>query len=268
MRLPLLALAGSVLLGGPLSAQGTDVLRAGLGIPDVPVERSGAASPAVTIGSPTGFGADGGIAFAGVGLQARTRYTTDPDAGLVAGVGLGDARRTIGLELAATSYSIGRRHAPGAVGSLSFKVHRILPGSVGLAVGMENAVHWGDTDAGRSAYAAATRVFRLNQDPRVRFGAVALTAGAGNGRFRSERDVNADRKTITPFGSVALFVAQPVTVIADWTGQDLMVGTSFVPLRRIPLVFTPGVADLVHRAGDGARFVLGIGYGLRFRTPF
>jgi len=186
----------------------------------------------------------------------------------VAGVGLGDARRTVGLELAATSYSIGRRHAPGAVGSVSFKVHRILPGAVGLAVGVENVVNWGDSDAGRSVYGAASRVFRINQDPRMRLGAFALTVGAGNGRFRSERDVNTDQGTITPFGSVAFFIAQPVTVIADWTGQDLVVGTSFVPLRKVPLVFTPGIADLTHRAGDGARFVMGVGYGLRFRGPF
>jgi hypothetical protein len=269
MRLPLLALVGGVLLAGPLRAQGEspDALRAGLQIPLVPVERADGATPAVTVSSPSGYGADGGLAFAGAGFQERTRFTNTRDAALVVGLGLGDARRTVGLEVAATSYSLGRRHAPGAVGSVSFKLHRMLPGAVAVAGGVENAVHWGDTDAGRSVYGSVSHLFLLNGDPRLRFGAVVLTAGAGNGRFRTEHDVETGKKTISPFGSLALFVARPVTVVADWTGQDLAVGTSFVPFQRVPLVITPALADLTHRAGDGARFVLGVGYGIRFRSP-
>jgi hypothetical protein len=267
---PFLLLAGSLLLAGPLAAQsgGRDTLRARLGITSVPVTREGGTSPAVSISSPTGYGADAGLAFAGVGFQQRTRYTNLKDAAIVAGLGLGDARRLVGLEAAVTSYSLGRRHAPGEVGSVSFKLHRLLPADFAVAAGVENVVHWGDTDAGRSPYAALSRVFLLNDDPRVRFGALVVSAGVGGGRFRSERDVQQDRRVASPFASAALFVAEPVTVVADWTGQDLAAGVSFLPIRRLPLVFTPAVADLTHRAGDGPRFILGIGYGLRCRTPF
>jgi hypothetical protein len=267
---PQLLLAGSLLLAGPLAAQSprADTLRARLGITSVPVTREGGTSPAVSISSPTGYGADAGLAFAGLGFQQRTRFTNLKDAAVVAGLGLGDARRLVGLELAVTSYSLGRRHAPGAVGSASFKVHRLLPADVAVSAGVENVVHWGDTDAGRSPYVALSRDFVLSDDPRMRFGALVLNAGVGGGRFRSERDVERNRKVVSPFGSAALFVAEPVTVVADWTGQDLVAGVSFLPIQRLPLVFTPAMADLTRRAGDGPRFILGIGYGLRYRMPF
>ncbi|MDB4947882.1 MAG: putative S-layer protein [Gemmatimonadetes bacterium] len=268
MRLSRLLLAGCVLLPGPLAAQDGDALRARLGITTVPVTREGGTSPAVSISTPTGYGADGGLAFAGVGFQERTRYTNVRDAAAVVGFGVGDSRRLLGLEVAATTYSLGRRHAPGKVGSVTFKLHRLLPADFAVAAGVENVAHWGDTDAGRSPYAALSRLFVLNDDPRRRFGALVLSAGVGGGRFRSEDDVQAQRHRASPFGSAALFIAEPVTVVADWTGQDLAVGTSFLPFQHVPLVFTPALADLTRRAGDGPRFILGVGYGLRYRTPF
>jgi hypothetical protein len=34
------------------------------------------------------------------------------------------------------------------------------------------------------------------------------------------------------------------------------------------VVVTVGLADLTGTAGDGARFILSLGYGLAFRQPF
>jgi hypothetical protein len=63
---------------------------------------------------------------------------------------------------------------------------------------------------------------------------------------------------------VGVRLAEPISFIADWTGQDLTIGTSIAPLRRIPVVITPAVADVTGNAGDGARFILGIGLGYTF----
>ncbi|MBO1349159.1 MAG: hypothetical protein EBE86_018005 [Hormoscilla sp. GUM202] len=52
--------------------------------------------------------------------------------------------------------------------------------------------------------------------------------------------------------------------IAEWTGQDLTVGISVVPFQNLPLVITPAVTDITGNAGDGSRFILGIGYGFSF----
>jgi hypothetical protein len=66
------------------------------------------------------------------------------------------------------------------------------------------------------------------------------------------------------FGSAALRVAQPVNLIVEWTGQDMNVGASISPIPGVPLVITPAAADITGTAGDGTRFILGVGYGIRF----
>ncbi len=70
--------------------------------------------------------------------------------------------------------------------------------------------------------------------------------------------------SVNVFGSVGLRVAETVSLIADWTGQDLTIGASIAPFRNLPLVITPAVADITDNAGDGARFILGVGYNFRF----
>ena len=53
--------------------------------------------------------------------------------------------------------------------------------------------------------------------------------------------------------------------IVNWSGQDLNLGFSVVPLRAFPMVVVPAVLDGTGRAGDGARFGISaaIGYDLR-----
>jgi hypothetical protein len=268
---PALPLAAALLLAAVTAAAAQtpdtlplDSLRDALRLPELATHARGGYAPAPTISTPTAYGADWGQQFFGASYQERTRFTDLQDAAFAAGLGFGDARRWVGLEVAVTSYSVRRDGGPFATGGVSFKLHRLLPGGAAVAVGVENVTSWGGSDAGRSPYAVASKIFRLNDDPRRRLGAVVATAGVGTGRFRSEDDIAADEDTPTPFGSVALVVAEPVSVIANWTGQELAVGTSFLPFRRLPLVFTPALTDLTHRAGDGARFVLGIGYGFRY----
>jgi hypothetical protein len=223
--------------------------------------RGSVISPGLTIGVPSGFGADWGDAFVGVGIQHRTRTLRNADAGVVVGFGLGDAQRLVGLELAITSYGTVRSCCRGA---LSAKVHRVLPGDVSVAVGVENGAILGVSDAGTSLYAAGSKVFLLRDDPGSFLGTLAVTAGAGNGRFRRERDILIDRETISPFGSVGVRVAPPASVVASWTGQDLVAGVSIVPFRRIPLFVTPAVADLTREP----RFLLGLGYGFSYGSLF
>jgi hypothetical protein len=218
-------------------------------------------TPGMTIGVPSGFGADFGDAFAGVAFQYRTRTFRNADGGAVVGFGLGDAQRLVGVELAVTSYGTVRSCCRGG---LSVKVHRVLPGDVSLAVGMENAAIVGLSDAGRSLYVAGSRVFLLRNDPASFLGSLALTAGAGNGRFRSERDILEDRETISPFGSVGVRVLPQASVVTSWTGHDLVAGVSIIPLRRVPLFVTPAVADLTREP----RFILGVGYGLNYGSLF
>lgn len=223
--------------------------------------------PAGSVSVPTAFGVETGEFFVGAAYQGRTRYTDEDDAALVFGIGVG-SRRVVALEAAVTSFSTIRGDGPGADGGLSLKLHRALPHQTGIAVGWENGVQWGQTDADETLYAVATRIVHLRADPTTPFSTAVATLGLGTGRFRPEDAVADGRETVGVFGAVGVRVTEPVSAVADWTGQDLNVALSITPIRRVPLVVTPGVADITGTAGDGARFILSVGYGMGFRLPF
>ena len=229
--------------------------------------RGSLAAPAIAIGVPTGFGADWGDAFLGLGLQSRSRYAEKVDGGAVAGIGLGDARRLVGLEVAVSQYGTFRSCCRGG---LSLKAHRLLPGATGIAVGWENVTGWGDlpggaenahfTDGGSSVYGAVSRVFFLDRHGPSAYRTVTATVGAGNGRFRRESDILDEREAVNPFASLAVRFIEPASVAASWTGQDLNAGISVVPHPRIPIGFIVGAADLTTRP----RLIAGAGFGFSY----
>lgn len=226
--------------------------------------------PAGSITTPTAFGNDLGQGFVGVGLQGRTRFTDEADAAVVAGVGLGN-KRILGLEAAVTSYSTfsDRGGTFGEVGALSVRAHRVIAEDFAVAAGWENLVHWGDTDAGESRYVVASRIFRNGIDPAEPFSATVISMGVGDGRFRWLEDVEDEVDRVNFFMSVGMRLHTNASAIVDWTGQDLNLALSVMPLgRRIPLVITPGAADVLGYAGDGVRPILAAGYNFTFAHPF
>lgn len=227
----------------------------------------GRTSPGTSSGSPVGFGANWGDGFVGASYQQRTRFTEVDDGALVAGVGLGNSRDLIGGEVALTSFST-LRSDPLQVVAVSLKLHRAFRDDYGVAVGWESAffLSSNEGDGGSSLYVAASKVW-----PQVwwqPFTKVTTTVGLGNGRFRSEEDVRVDKETVNPFGSIGVQLWEPMSFIADWTGQDLTLAMSIVPFVRFPLVITPAVTDITGTAGDGARFIISAGTGFDFaRLP-
>ena len=227
-------------------------------------------APGSSSGTPTAYGADWGDVFAGVGFQARMRYVSDTlplrkkaDGAADFGFGLGDAESWLGIELNVSSFSTVRsgffHHS-----TLSFKVHRDLPGNVAIAYGWEDAIRTKGTDGWTSMYGVLTAGIPLLDNSIGAFSWLTVSAGAGNGRFQREAAFYARENHLNPFGSVGLRVIPAMSVIADWTGQDLMLGASIVPFSRIPFFITPSVADVTGSAGDGARFVMGLGLDFDF----
>ncbi|MCT7971726.1 hypothetical protein [Laspinema olomoucense] len=214
--------------------------------------------------SPTAFGPGLGQFFWGAGFQNRTRFTDSADGTISTGFGLGNPRRTVGLQTTVTVLDLmsNRNDDDGFMkrGSISFKLHRLLPNNFAVAVGVENAIVWGFTDAGTSTYGVVSKTFSLRENTEEPFSRVTVSLGVGNGRFRFEDDFNNDVNTVNVFGSVGVRVHPQVSAIADWSGQDLTLAASIVPFKNIPLVFTPAIADITGSAGDGARFRLGVGY--------
>jgi hypothetical protein len=220
-------------------------------------------SPGFSIYVPTGFGGDRNTGFVSASYQERGRFSDIDDVGLGFGVGLGDSRKAVGVELSYTLASFGRNRDFGS-GGFNVKVHRQLPGDVGVAVGWNGFLNIGDeNNFEQSLYGVATKIIRTQEKLDSPFSRVAVTLGVGGGQFRTEEAVFDGDDEISVFGSVAVRAVKSASIIAEWTGQDFGVGVSVAPFPNIPLVITPALRDITG-AGDGTRFVVGTGFSFKF----
>ncbi|MEM8642829.1 MAG: hypothetical protein AAGG51_29030 [Cyanobacteria bacterium P01_G01_bin.54] len=219
-----------------------------------------AAAPGVTVITPSAYGASQGTVSLGLGFQARTRFTEQADGVLGIKLGLGEPQKHIGAEVGLVFVDL---DDPGE-GFLTLKLHKQLPGQLNLAVGVTGAGSFGETDAGTSVYGVLTQRITLAADPQQAWSQLDLSLGLGNGQFRSEDQVQRDEEAVGIFGAAAVRVTEPLSAIAEWTGQDLTLGFSWVPFAEIPLVITPALTDLTGNAGDGTRFILGASYSAEF----
>jgi hypothetical protein len=218
--------------------------------------------PGSSAGSTGAWGASWGDVFAGVGFQARARYSSKPDGSGSFGFGLGDPTRDIGLEVAVSSVST-LRQGVGTNGTVSLKVHRVLPAGYGIAVGFENVANWGGPDGGSSLYGVVSHTITLRSRGDLPFGSIAWNAGVGNSRYLTEQALSEGKTGVNAFASMGLRIHERASLMTDWTGQDLVAGISFVPFRRSPLVMSAALADLTGYAGDGPRLIASAGFGAR-----
>jgi len=224
-----------------------------------------AGSPALTLSNPSGFGADHFRGFLGVGFQATKRGVPGADGLVTVGLGVGDARRAVGVQISYTIANLGiqRDRAPGS-GGFNVKLHHQFPNGLSVAAGWEGfAIVGGPVDFKNTIYGAVTQIIRTRSNIQTPLSRVALTVGVGSGRFRSEADFDNKVNSVNVFGSAAVRIVEPVSAVVEWTGQDLAIGMSIVPFKNIPFVITPAVRDLVG-VETGPRFVLGAGISFQF----
>ncbi|MBI4886145.1 MAG: hypothetical protein HY824_03550 [Acidobacteria bacterium] len=217
-------------------------------------------APGTSSGSPSGFGAAWRDGFVGGGSQ-QGRGGTDYDGSMAFGFGLGNAKDAVGLEVVVASLGTFRSGLYER-SAFSFKAHHAVSASASIALGVENAFATGggdDTDP--SVFVAGTRVLSFPESP---FKQVTISGGIGNGRFRFQKDFEADKKTINFFGSVGATFHEQASAFADWGGQDMTVGLSLVPIKAFPVILTPAIADLTGQNGNDPRFSLGFGIGMKF----
>lgn len=219
------------------------------------------ASPSITIINPSGYGASWGNAGIGVGFQERVRFRDQSDGVIGLGFGLGNPRKNVGIQL---GFSLVDVSAPFRDGTFNLKLHRRLPEGFSVAAGVQGLATWGDTDGGSSGYGSVTKRFLLRQDNKKLFSEIYTTVGLGGGQFRSEFDIDNGIESVGVFSSLGVKIIEPVNLVTEWTGQDLTIGVPFVPFRSLPMVIVPAVTDITGKAGDGARFILGVGYTFSF----
>ncbi len=219
-------------------------------------------APGASISTPIGFGANFGQIFGGFAFQSRTRFTNQADGGLALGVGVGEPQKIVGLDVTMAILSLFGDNA--GRGSFSFKIHRSLPEGFAIALGFENAINWGGTDAGSSIYGVVSKFFQFTETTKEPFSQLTLSLGVGGGRFRSEGAIEDGVNSLGVFASAGLRIVEPVSAIVEWSGQDLNAGISLIPFQNIPLTVNLAGADLTGNAGNGARFVMSIGYNYFF----
>lgn len=217
-------------------------------------------SPALSIYIPVAYGADRNTVFLSGSYQASVRRDEGSVGAAGIGIGLGDARKAVGVEL---SYALETTDDSFGEGGFNAKIHRQLGQDLAGAVGWNGFLNIGRNDFEQSKYGVLTKVFRTQESLNSPFSRVAVTVGVGDGQFRSNGAEKAGDNNINAFGNVAIRVVRPVSFIAEWTGQDLALGLSIAPFRNFPFVITPAVRDIAG-GGDGARFVLGAGTAIRF----
>ncbi len=227
-----------------------------------PPQPPAASSPSTTLTIPSAYGQQWGKVGIGLGIQSRTRYTNQADGGLGIGIGLGNPQTGVGVDVGINILDLVGNTAQ--EGSVSLKIHRQLPQNWAIAVGVQNAIQWGNTDGGSSVYGVVSKRFDLRENISEPFSRVYASVGVGGGQFRSEDDILQKRNSIGVFGSVAVRVIPPVNAIAEWNGQDLNLGVSVTPFPNLPLVITPALTDITGNAGDGSRLTVGVGYVISF----
>ncbi len=215
------------------------------------------AAPGIAFGSPTGFGAGWGQAFAGIGGQTVPTGPDGVDGSALLGFGMGDPRRVFGVEASMNIISLQDNFADD--GNWNFKVHRALRHRAAVAIGVEDASAWGAAqDRDSSSYVVYTQAVDLSPaTPKLPL-TVTYNVGVGNHRF-----ADPDTGGAGAFGSASLAWHRQGSFIVDWNGRDLGFAVSIVPFYRMPLVLTAGFTNLTERYGD-TESAAGIGYLYQF----
>ncbi len=228
-------------------------------------------TPASTLGVPTAYGANWGNAYVGAAFASANRLNGDADGSLSLGIGFGNAREVVGLEVALGIISL--QDSFGSDGVVGFKLHRILDekGYFAAAVGWENLIKWGnagdDIFRGSSKdtlFGVFTGRFDLQPENLANQLPLTISVGLGSGRFRSKGAIDASEQNVNLFATAGLRVIPQVSLISTWTGQELNLGTSIAPFANIPLIINLGAADVTGVFPQGTRFVMTAGYAIEF----
>lgn len=257
------AVAPEVVAQAPSTSEDAETLRQRLVIDPLVELRPVSYTPGSTVGVPSAFGANYGDAFVGISFSNRRPRVNEADGAITAGFGLGDSERYVGLEVSANIGSL-RRFA--ANGDFGFKLHRSLPGKAAIALGWDSGITWGEENRNTvsTLYGVASKVFDLRPQNIADSLPLTVTLGVGGGRFRSFENVVDRKGGVGVFGSVGLRVVPQASVIASWTGQDLNLGVSYVPIRTTPLYLTAVVGNVLSRNDNATLFSFGIGYGFNY----
>jgi hypothetical protein len=219
--------------------------------------------PGSTAGTPSAYGANWGQAFIGGGLNFPLEDGRT-DGGMSLGFGLGNAFKSVGLEVTASISSVSTGDF-GDSGGVGFKVHKTFKDGTAIAAGWSNAVKWGDANNQKDTiYGVVTKAFQLQPNSPTNKLPLTVSLGVGTGAFRSTGAIEDNNNAANFFGGLGLRVAPQVSLVTSWTGNRLNVGSSFAPMPKVPIVINTFFTDVTSNGRDGVGFSLSAGYAFQF----
>lgn len=219
-------------------------------------------APGVVFGSPVAFGARTGDFF--IGLNGATASDTrsdfiggiDVDGSMAIGLGFGNPDK-VAMEAAFNIISL--TNAFGDSGALAVKLHTNVGDHGAIAFGTENTLAWGDAKDFADATADTMFLSYSHYYERNPGNGLMLTFGIGRGRLGQANDP----ESISPFISAGYSFTRQMSLIADYAGEAMNIGLSFVPSRTAPISVVVGVTDVTEERGD-MEMAVGVGYSSRF----
>ena len=199
------------------------------------------------------------------GGRSRSLLTTD--GGVSVGMGFGDARKLLALELDLNLESVADLNNGG---SLDVRLGRELFRSPNYVIqlgggwlGVASYGRW--PTSGGSPYGVVSAAWPLRpHDPEFPQ-TMQVNLGGGSGRF--QRLDAANQISDGVIASVGVDLAPNLGVSVGWAGRGLNTSISYVPLRGTPLSVSLSGANLTNEGGGGRAVAFSLSWGGSFRTP-
>ena len=228
------------------------------------------ASPGISFGSPTAYGANWGDVFGGIGVISRSPTTSAADDSAVIGFGLGDADKYVGLEIATAITGIDVADNTFAQnGNFAFKLHRNLPNNFAVALGVQSIGNRGTARTEKETYyVSGTKVFITRPGQPSNPMPLFVTVGMGNGLYRNQGDqgLTVSNDHYGPFGAVAWHFVPRAGVVADYSAEKLNLGVSVAPFNPLPITMTVGALDVTGRKSSKLAWAVTAGLVYNFKN--
>jgi hypothetical protein len=197
------------------------------------------------------------------GASLPQAYSDHPLGVFAVGIGLGNARRNIGLQV--NGNIIHRDFF-----TFDAKVHKDLGLGSFLALGARNFYQIGYRNDFSNYYAVFSHEFRHNFAPTHFMSRIAFRLGAGFGTGISKKmpkDIirGYDEPGTGVFGALQYRLTKHLRVETEWTGINLNTFLSYInQWRNTPFGINIGLADLTPYSSDRAILIVNFGTGFRF----
>lgn len=219
-------------------------------------------------GIPSAFIAEWGNYYVATSMYGYDNGETGTsiDGWLGAGVGLGNARRFVAMEIDFNLESLSDTDNGGSL-DVRFARHLLSTNSFALQIGAGwlGIASYGDwPKPGGSVYGVLTAAMPLRpNDPTFRQ-TLQVNLGGGDGRF--ERVDAVELLSSGVFASVGVELIPNLGLSVGWAGKGLNSSLSYVPLRGLPLYLGLSGTNLTNIDQTGRAVALTLSWGGSFRT--